>query len=338
MHNRFLPKYVVAGQVRNEYIIDVYGKARHNQIGGSAIYAAASLSHWDQPVGLLGVIGKDYPPEQLALLDAKQLDTRGIKTLPENLDLRAFYSYPAPDICMRENPVAAYAANSLSFPKELIGYTDDLDETLSSKNTLISRLLLEEIPQDYLDAPAAHICPLDHTCQLQLTTLFQLGSVRTITLQPHPASMVPENWGTITVLAKDIHTIITREQDLRALFRQRANDIWEMMEDLCRYGCSHVVVKISSSGYYYYDSQLKSRYQIPDYPGKCTDPTGELDAFCGAYLAGYMTTYDGLHAAVLGSVAVSINRETSGPFSIEHSLPGLDQARFAMLEQMVTRY
>ena len=51
-----------------------------------------------------------------------------------------------------------------------------------------------------------------------------------------------------------------------------------------------------------------------------------------------MTTYDGLHAAVLGSVAVSINRETSGPFSIEHSLPGLDQARFAMLEQMVTRY
>ena len=338
MISRLLPKYIVAGQIRNEFIIDYRGKTNNSQLGGAAIYAAASLNHWDAPVGVLGVIGQDFPAEHIALLNSKLLDNRGIKTLPQNLDLRAFYAYPGKGAPIRENPVGVYASRSLIFPRELIGYSNKYDETLLSMNTQVSRYLLEEIPQDYLDATAAHICPFDYTCQIQLSTLFHLGSVRTITLQPHAASMVPGNWEKITILVKDIHTVITHELELRNLYHNRASDIWQMMADLCEYGCMNIVVKAISSGYYLYDSRRKLKYHIPDYPGEFTDPTGELDAFGGAYLAGFMTTYDTLHAAVLGSVAASINRETSGPFSIEYSLPGLDKARFSKLEQMVTRY
>jgi sugar/nucleoside kinase (ribokinase family) len=230
-----------------------------------------------------------------------------------------------------------YAAHNLVYPKELLGYEYDPEETMRSKFPLYSRILLEKTPDVYLEAAAAHICPLDATCQIKLVAMLEKGAVRNITIQPHRSTMVPERLEDVAVLAKDTTAIFVMEMELRNLFRTRTHDLWEMTANLCSYGCRCVIVKNQQGGYMLHDTYSALRYMIPEYPVMVSDPTGENDVFCGAFLATYLSTYDPLTAAIMGSAAASIKREGSGPFSIDASLPGLDKARMENISRRVVK-
>ena len=337
MVSRRYIKFVVAGQIRNEFIIDVNGKNHPNQQGGSLLYAAASVNHWGDRVGMLGVVDRNYPRPLLSALEKRGLDIRGIKIADEDFDIRLFLAYPDQNTCISDNPVSSYAANNLTYPQELLGYQYDQDEPLRQKFSLYSRILLESVPDDYHDAVGAHICPLDAACQIKLATMLQKGAVRTLTLQPHKSIMIPERIEDVAVLAKDTSTIVAHELELRNLFKSRAEDLWEMMASVCGYGCNAVVVKNKQNGYSVFDAYASAKYLVPDYPVKVSDPTGDVDVFCGAYLAEYQQSYDPLSAAIRGSAAASIKKEASGPFSIDASLPGLDAARMENIRGRVVR-
>jgi len=338
MTSRRFVKFVVAGQVRNEYIIDTTGKAVNNLLGGSLLYSAAAVNHWGGQTGLLGMIGQDFQRERVDALEENELDVRGIKIIPENLDLTVFYAYPNGNTCLRENPVAVYAANALTVPKELLDYAYDEDEPMRARYLLNSRIFVDDIPLDYLDSSAAHICPLDITCQIQLSTLLQKGAVRTLTVQPHYSSMIPACFDDVAILSKDTAAFITHEIELRQLFQNRTNDLWEMLTGICSYGCHTAIVRNTTGGFSFYERNTNRRFRVPDYPSQRVDPTGEMDVFCGAFLAAYHENYDPLYGVTLASAAASIKVEGNGPFSINNSLPGLDQARMAALRDMVTRY
>lgn len=337
MTKRRYIKFVVAGQIRNEFIIDVNGKTLPNQQGGSLLYAAASVNHWGDRVGLVGVVDRNYPRQLLQRLEKFNFDIRGIKIADEEFELRSFLAYPDSHTCICDNPVAVFAANNLSYPKELLGYVFDQDEPLRLKFALYSRILLESIPDDYHDAVGAHICPLDATCQIKLATMLQKGAVRTLTLQPHKSTMVPERIGEVAVLAKDTSAIIVHEMELRNLFLSRTDDVWEMMDSVCSFGCNVVIVKNKHNGYCVFDAYSKAKFLVPDYPARTIDPTGEVDVFCGAFLAEYLETQNSLAAAIQGSAAASIKNEGSGPFSIDSSLPGLDLARMEHIRSRVVK-
>lgn len=328
-------KFVVAGQIQREFIIDVHGRTASNIQGGSALYAAVSIRHWGDRTGLISVVDRSYPAEDFALLRNSNLDTRGIKIADEALELRAFYAYPDWRTCVRDNPVAIYSANNLTYPKELLGYVVNTKETMRSNFHFYSRLLLEKIPNDYLEATAAHICPLDAACQIKLVASLEKGSVRVITIQPHASTMIPDRLEDVTVLAKDATAIYFKEPELRNLFRARAQDLREMIETVSGYGCRCVIVRNQQGGFYVYDAHSAAMHMVPDYPVRVSDPTGEDEVFCGAFLATYQRTYDPLTSAITGSAAASIKREGSGPFSIDASLPGLDKARMENIQTRV---
>lgn len=335
MVSRHFVKYVVAGQIRNEFIIDRKGKAYNNNLGGSLLYAAAATNHWGGQTGLLGVVSQDFPAEKIESLAQYKLDTRGIKVTPEFSKTNDFYAYPKDNVCIRDNPVAVYAANHLPLPRELMEFT--AIEQSRENRSLSSRIFLEDIPLDYLDASAAHLCPLDISFQLQSSTLLQRGSIRTITIQPDPASMIPGKFEDVAILTKDCAAIITGEAELRSLFNFISDDLMEMMERICSYGSQNIIVKNILNGYSLYEREYGKHYHLPSYPAKRVDPTGEMDVFCGAFLAGLHETYDPLHALTLSSAAASIKVEGTGPFSIMSSLPGLDKARMASLRDKLVR-
>lgn len=330
-------KFIVAGQIRDEFIIDVNGKVTSNLMGGSLLYAAASAKQWGNHIGLLGVVTREYRKELLAELENANYDVRGIKTADDFIDLRSFVAYPNAQTCLNENPVSIFAANNLPFPKELIDYAINQDEATRLNLDRYSRILLENIPRDYLEAAGAHICPLDISCQIKLSTLLQQGTVRTLTIQPHRSVMTPKFFDEITVLAKDASALMVHELDLQTLFLARTSDLWEMMATLCSFGCSSVVVRNQRSGYYVFDAYSSSGYLVPDYPVKVIDPTGEMDVFCGAYLVKYQQTNDSVLSAIQGSVAASIKKEGTGPFSIQASLQGLDLARMEHISNRVVK-
>jgi len=63
-----------------------------------------------------------------------------------------------------------------------------------------------------------------------------------------------------------------------------------------------------------------------------------MDVYRGSWQAGWHGSCDGLYAFFRAAVAASIKVEGTGPFFIEDSLPGLDQARVDFLRNKVIRY
>ena len=61
------PTYVIAGQLRRDYLLPPEGKPLIDVPGGNLLYAAAGARLWGDRVSLLSRIGEDYPQDWLKL-------------------------------------------------------------------------------------------------------------------------------------------------------------------------------------------------------------------------------------------------------------------------------
>jgi sugar/nucleoside kinase (ribokinase family) len=194
-----------------------------------------------------------------------------------------------------------------------------------------------DFPTDYLDATAAHICPLDFLSHTLLPSVLRQGHVNTITIDPGENYMNPVFWNDMPVLLNNLTAFLPSEQKINALFQSRSIDPWEMAEGLAGHGCEIIVIKRGSRGQYLYDHGSRTRWIIPAYPVQVLDPTGAGDAFCGGFLAGYRSSYDPLYAVLAGNISASMVIEGSNPFYALDALPGLAKARLEALRDRVRK-
>lgn len=328
------PRFVVAGFLRREYLLPPVGRPLLDVPGGNLLYAAGGLRVWETNIGLLGRIGEDYPLQWRRDIEARGFDTHGIKILPGSLDLRSFRAYSDSFELTRNNPVSHFARRQLTFPKALLGYQPP-DTNRSPRQLHPHAPTLGDIPAEYQSASAVHLCPMDFTSQGQLLSAFKAGLATTITLDPEISYMNPDFLKDLRELLNGLTAFLPSQEELRALFWGRTNDIWEMAETLSSYGCELVVIKRGGQGQWLYDGMGKHRWEIPAYSSRMADPTGAGDAFCGGFLAGYRNTYDPLEAALHGNVSASLKVEGSGAFYPLDVTPGLAQARLEALRDMV---
>jgi sugar/nucleoside kinase (ribokinase family) len=332
-----LLRYLLFGQLTRDTILPLEGKPRVDVPGGSLFYAAAGLALWGNSCGLVGRVGEDYPQDWLALFDRYGLDRRGIRVMPEAVDVRAFYAYLDENTCQRDNPVSHFARLEEPFPKSLLGYTNPTNSLDSRTQPGKLSLRMSDIPQDYLDATAAHLCPMDFITDNLIPPALRNGQVNTITLDPGAGYMNPIYWDDIPALVKGLSAFICSESKLANLFLGRSTDPWEMAETVASYGCEFVVIKRGARGQYLYDSVGKTGWLVPAYPARIVDPTGAGDSFSGGFLATLRETYDPLEAVLRGGVTASLIMEGSGPFYALDTLPGLPKARLESLRGMVRR-
>ena len=332
-----LLRYLLFGLLTRDTILSVTGKPQVDIPGGSLYYAATGLRLWGNSCGLVGRVGEDYPQEWLMQFDRFGLDRRGIRTLPEAVDLRAFFAYLDEHTCQRDNPVLHFARLGEPFPKSLLGYASPVFQLDSRTQPGKLSLRMTDIPQDYLDATAAHLCLMDFISHNLIPPALRRGQATTITLDPGEGYMTPIFWDDIPPLVKGLSAFICSETKLASLFQGRSSDPWEMAETIASYGCEFVVVKRGARGQYLYDSVRRAGWLIPAYPAHILDPTGAGDAFCGGFLATLRETYDPLEAALRGSVSASLVMEGCGPFYALGTLPGLPEARVESLRGLVRR-
>ena len=332
-----LLRYLLFGKLTRDTILPLEGKPQVDIPGGSLFYAAAGLRLWSNSCGLVGRVGEDYPQEWLTAFDRFGFDRRGIRTLPEAVHVRTFQAYLDDHTCLQDNPVSHFARLGEPFPKSLLGYANPEFQLDSRTQPGILSLRMSDIPQDYLDATAAHLCPMDFISHNLIPPALRRGQITTITLDPGEGYMTPIFWDDIPALVKGLSAFICSERKLMSLFQGRSNDPWEMAETIASYGCEFVVIKRGARGQYLYDSIRRSGWQIPAYPARIVDPTGAGDAFCGGFLTTLRETYDPLEAALRGSVSASLVMEGSGSFYALDTLPGLPQARLESLRGMVRR-
>jgi sugar/nucleoside kinase (ribokinase family) len=333
------PRFLVAGQLRRNYVILPDGTPLLDVPGGNALFAAVGLSIWepDPPVGLVARIGEDYPQEWIESIQQHGLDIRGVHVLPEAVDVRSFLAYQDRNTRSDEDPVAHFARLGLAFPKALLGYRNRIS-VLDSRTRLLPYSLRQgDIPADFMDASAAHLCSLDYLTHSVLPAILRQAEFTTVTLDPSQGYMNPTYWDDMPALITGLTAFLPAEEELRSLFQGRSADLWEMAEALAAYGCEFIVIKCGERGQLLYDAASRARWEVPPYPARVVDPIGAGDAFCGGFLAGYRQSFDPLQAVLYGNISASLVVEGSDPFYALDALPGLAEARLSAIRQAIRR-
>lgn len=333
------PRFVIAGQLQRHFILLPSGQALLDVPGGNSLYAAVGVALWaaDPPPAILARVGEDYPQVWLDEFKRRGFDVRGVRILPQAVDVRYFAAYTSLTHYGTDNVVSHFARLGLPFPKALLGYSPS-QNTLDSRTRLqVTSLRQSDIPNDYLDARAAHLCPIDYLTHMLLPAIFRRAGLNTVTLDPSPGYMNPTFWDDIAALVNGLSAFLPSEEEISSLFKGRSQDLWEMAEALAAYGCELVIIKRGEGGQYLYDSSTRTRWEVPAYPARVVNPIGAGDAFCGGFLAGYLHTYDPLQATLYGNIAASLVVEGFGPFYALDALPGLAQARLEALRQGVRK-
>lgn len=327
--------FIIVGRLHRNFVITSQGKALQDIPGGGLLYAAIGTAIWEKGIGLISRVGEDYPQEWLYRFSRHGFDIRGIRILPETIDLRQFIAYQDSDTGNSDNPVAQFARLGLSFPKQLLGYTPPSPQIDSRTLPGILTIRQNDFPVDYLDASAAHLSPMDYLTHTLMPAVLRRGNIHTLTLDPGSQYMNPTFWDDIPVLLSGLTAFLCSEEKIRSLFQGRSTDLWDMAETLAGYGCEFVVIKRGSQGQYLYNSNDRTRWIIPAYPVQVVDPTGSGDAFNGGFLADYRSSYDPLQATLAGCVSASMVIEGTNPFYALDALPGLAKARLNALRDMV---
>ena len=325
------PEFLVFGQLTREYLLPPTGQPRLDVAGGSLLYAAAGLRVWESSIGLVGRVGDDYPREWLNECMSRGFDTSGIRILPNKLDVRDFVSYGESLEVSRINPVTQFARRELTFPKSLLGY-QPFDER---KVDEAGQLIVTDIPDGYLTARAALLCPMSLVTQTQLIAGMKRGDVHTFVLEPASTSMTPTARRELPALLNGVTAFLTSQEELKNLFWGETHDLWKMAEWVSMYGCEYVVIKCGVHGQLLYHVSTKRKWEIPAYPARVSDPIGAGDAFNGGFVAGYCRGYDPLEGVLYGNVSASLKLEGSGAYYPLDVMPGLAEARLNALRDMV---
>lgn len=333
------PRFLFAGRLSRDYIIFPNQEPLIDIPGGNALYAAVGLAVWepDPPPAILARVGEDYPQEWLDDFRAHGLDVRGVRILPEAIDLRYFAAFIDRNTRSLDDPVAHFASLGRPFPKSLLGYRPPTAVVDSRTRLQPISLRQGDIPPELLDANAVHLCPLDYLTHSLLPAVLRQKEFTLVTLDPSPGYMNPTYWNDVPALLTGLTAFLPAEEEIRSLFQGRSSDLWEMAEALAAYGCEFIVIKCGERGQLLYDATSRQRWEVPPYPVQVVNPIGAGDAFCGGFLAGYRRTYEPLEAVLHGNISASLVVEGRLPLYALDALPGLPDARLEALRQYVRK-
>ena len=330
-------RFAIAGLLTRDYLVLPDGRVAVDVPGGNLLFTAAGLAVWDKDIGLIARINEDYPQEWLENFKTYEFDVRGIQVDTEFQDQRNFIAYEKVDHPEFDNPLAHFARVGKPFPKSLLGYQAASNHSINAK-LMENTVRIKDIPFDYLDVTAAHICAMDFSTQTRLPSLFRQGHVTTVNLMANDEYMDPIYWDKIPMILIGINSFICTENQIRNLFTGRTSDIWEMAAGLAVYESDYIVIATNNKRYYLYDHLSKRKIEIPAYPSQIVDPTGILSSFCGGYLAGMRMVHDPAQAVMMGCVSASFTQEGVGPFYCMDALPALVNARMDSLKPMMIQY
>jgi sugar/nucleoside kinase (ribokinase family) len=329
------PRFLFAGQLRREFILFPNGASLIDVPGGNVLYASVGLAIWepDPPPGIISRVGPDYPQEWLENWSQKGLNVRGVRVVADPMDMRFFCAFTDQTNRSSEDPVAHFARLGLPFPRALLGYKSNPTPLDSRTRLLPTSLRQGDIPTDFLDASAAHLCPLDYLTHSVMPAILRQAGFTIITMDPSPGYMNPTYWGDMPTLLTGLTAFLPSEEEMRALFGGRYNDLWEMAVALASFGCEIIVIKRGERGQLLYDAATRTRWEVPSYPSRLVNPIGAGDAFCGGFLAGFRRSYDPLEAVLYGNISASLVVEGHELTYALEALPGLAEARLRNLRQ-----
>ncbi len=268
---------LVVGSVALDSVETPYGMVE-NALGGSAVYFSVSASYFTN-VGVVAVIGRDFPEDHLNFLKSKRIDLRGLK---------------------RESGLTFHWKGR---------YSGDLNEA----ETIDTQLNVFEdfrpyIPEEYRESSFVFLANIDP--ELQLNVLEQVKRPK-LTICDTMNFWIEGKLEQLKEIIKRVDILIINEGEVRQLSRE--TNLIKAYQKISSYGPKVLVIKQGSYGALLFTPS--SVFSAPAYPlQELSDPTGAGDCFAGGFV-GYLaksqdTAEDELRKAVIyGSVMASFNVE-----------------------------
>ena len=268
---------LVVGSVALDSIETPAGKAER-VLGGSAVYFSVAASYFTD-VGLVAVIGRDFPEEHIGLLQQRKIDLRGLT---------------------RESGLTFHWKGR---------YNGDLNEAESLETQLnVFETFRPLIPPEYQAVSFVFLANIDP--ELQLAVLKQVKRPR-LTICDTMNFWIQGKEDALRETIKQVDILIINEGEARLLSRQ--SNVIRAYRTIASLGPKIVVIKKGSHGALLFTPS--SVFSAPAYLLETvTDPTGAGDCFAGGF-AGYLarvqqTSEEELRRAVIyGSVMASFNVE-----------------------------
>lgn len=268
---------LVVGSVALDTIETPFGTAK-DAIGGSATFFSAAASLFC-PVQLVGVVGRDYPLEQLDFLQRRGVDLSGLEQQDgESFRWSGRYSFD-----------------------------------LNSRDTLETRLgvfadFKPRIPREFQDAEWLFLGNIDP--ELQLDVLDQVHSPQLIACDTMNFWIEGKNEALLRLL-KRVDLLLVNDGEARQLSGE--HNLLKAARWIQRHGPSMVVVKKGEHGAVLFTRDFV--FFAPGYPLEDVfDPTGAGDAFAGGFV-GYLAHAGVLDAAHLRRAMVY--GSALGSFAVE---------------------
>jgi sugar/nucleoside kinase (ribokinase family) len=268
---------LVVGSVALDSVETPFGRA-DEVLGGSGVFFSASASHFT-PVQLVGVVGDDYPMDQLQALSQRGVDLSGLEQSE---------------------------GNSFRWRGR---YRHDLNsaETLETHLGVFSRFS-PKIPDAFREAPFVFLANIDP--RLQLDVLSQVRRPRLVAADTMNFWIESRRRELVELLG---HVDLLTLNDSEARQLTDKFNLVQAARWIMEHGPKYVVIKKGEHGAYMF-----SRTEIffaPAYPLESVfDPTGAGDSFAGGFI-GYLArtgnlTEGGMRRAVIYGSAM-------GSFAVE---------------------
>jgi sugar/nucleoside kinase (ribokinase family) len=276
---------LVVGSVALDSVETPFGKA-DSVLGGSGTFFSASASHF-APVQLVGVVGDDYPIDQLKPLEARGVDMAGLeRTTGPSFRWRGRYRHDL---------------NSA--------------ETLETHLGVFSNFR-PKIPEQFRRAPFVFLANIDP--RLQLDVLQQVERPRLVacdTMNFWIESRRPE----LLELLKHVDLVTLNDGEVRQLTEK--SNLVKAARWIMDRGPKIVIIKKGEHGAYMFSD--REIFFAPAYPLEDVfDPTGAGDSFAGGFMgclaqSGDLSSASLRRAVVYGSAMGSFAVEQ---FSVQRLL------------------
>jgi sugar/nucleoside kinase (ribokinase family) len=271
------PSVLIVGSVAIDSVKTPLGEVE-NVLGGAAVYSSVAARFF-APVGIVAVVGEDFPHEYLEFLRSRGVDLEGLQVQAgKTFRWKGFYDY-------------------------------DVNQAHSLETHLnVFEQFRPTIPEAYRDAPYVFLANIDP--ELQLEVLRQVRQPK-LTLCDTMNYWIERKREALLEVLSRVDVACMNDAEARQLCGTFS--LVRAAREIMSFGPKTVVIKKGEHGAVMFTED--SHFSAPSFPlEQVRDPTGAGDTFEGGFI-GYVAMTDDIRetnmrrAVVHGSVLASFNVE-----------------------------
>jgi len=312
MNGNGTPQVVTVGSMAIDSIRTPAGEAP-NCLGGAAVHGSLAASFFAR-VGLVGVVGRDYPNEAISMLEGRGIDLAGVQRAEgETFFWKGYYEY-------------------------------DMGEAHSEETRLnVFADFQPQLPEAYRSAPYVFLANIHPA--LQLSVLEQVEKPR-LTMADTMNFWISGEKDALTEVVKRVDVFFVNDAEARQY--TGAMNLVQAARDILDLGPRSVIIKKGAHGAVMFTRDADdegplgmSYFSAPSFPlSALTDPTGAGDSFAGGFIGHIARTGDiseaNMRRAIIhGSVMASFNVEDFSVRRVSRLTPDEIRARYRAFQRIV---